>query len=547
MIPRHPTLKLIESDLYLWREAYEAGTTFISNNLRQFPRETSDAFALRKQIAYCPAFASAAIEEITNSIVHRLTDVTRKGGPKSYQQAVLGNLGGVDYFSSTMLSFISENVLPDLLVAARVGVLVDNFADLGETKNDARTKHPYLQLYRREDILNWEPLVPIDGFNKLYLRDTHYSTDADFPNETVRHYRYYEKTPEGVILRVYSDVDGKDLIKTVFLEIKEIPFVDVGIRHSLMKRVAQHQIALLNIESSDISFIMHANFPLYYEFYHRENEAVFGKPEETAGEKKIEIGAAQGRRFPKGFDPPGYINPSSETLKASMEKQEQIRRDIRALVHLNLATLSPRRQATESKAADDKPLEASLAMIGLKLQSAEAKIAQYWRMFDSEGDEVHVSYPTRYDLLSQEERLAYAKDLLALGKDVPSSTFQRELKIQAITHILGPTVTAEKLNKIVSEIEQAKTVTSDPNVIMSAHKAGLCDDKLAATSLGFPEDSVDQAREDRAARIALTLEAQGGIGNADQNRGAPEFDKGVADESKGEGRGKQDNTNFSGT
>ena len=70
-------------------------------------------------------------------------------------------------------------------------------------------------------------------------------------------------------------------------------------------------------------------------------------------------------------------------------------------------------------------------------------------------------------------------------------------------------------------------------MILEAHKAGLVDDKTAADALGFNADKVvEQAREDRAERIALTLEAQtprdeqpedGDLKNP-ASRGAPELD-----------------------
>ena len=44
-----------------------------------------------------------------------------------------------------------------------------------------------------------------------------------------------------------------------------IPFILLDIGESLMKDVANHQIALLNLGSSDVSYALKANYPFYTE------------------------------------------------------------------------------------------------------------------------------------------------------------------------------------------------------------------------------------------------------------------------------------------
>ena len=49
------------------------------------------------------------------------------------------------------------------------------------------------------------------------------------------------------------------------LELTRIPFVMMDIRDSLLKDICNHQIALLNLLSSDVNFALKANFPFYIE------------------------------------------------------------------------------------------------------------------------------------------------------------------------------------------------------------------------------------------------------------------------------------------
>jgi hypothetical protein len=305
---------------------------------------------------------------------------------------------------------------------------------------------------------------------------------------------------------------------------------------------------LLNIESSDISFIRCANFPIYYEFYKARGAAGdYGKPAQ-GDTREIEVGAGTGRRFPDGLEKPGFIAPNADTLRASMEKGAQIKKDIRSLVRLNLSMLEPQRQSVESKGYDERSLESGLSQLGLILQTGEQELAKYWSYFEGAENDIKVGYPKTYDLQNDETRLRYSDKLRSLANSVPSDTFQREVQKLLSYKLMGHVLPKTTMDEIFEEIEESETITSDPNIILSAHKAGLCSDYDAAKALGFSEESVDQAREDRAERIKLTLEAQGGADNADANRGAPEFDKGVPKDEKEDksGRGDQDNTNIGG-
>ncbi len=100
-----------------------------------------------------------------------------------------------------------------------------------------------------------------------------------------------------------------------------------------------------------------------------------------AADANIKVGATHGRTYDKGMNPPAFINPSAEPLRASLELQDRLKRDIRELVNLAVSSLAVRASA-ESKAMDNQGLEAGLSYIGLLLESAERQIAEFWAAYE---------------------------------------------------------------------------------------------------------------------------------------------------------------------
>ena len=542
-------------DWYKWRLAFEGGQDFIDTYVYKLSaQESASDLSDRKAMTYCPSFAAAAIKDITNAIFQRTADVVREGGASSYQKAIEGTSGGVDFEGNSMGSFIGTKIIDELLVLGKVGVLTDNFSDLGTTIADKGEKHPFISYYTAENILSWYPNNPIKGYDALLLREVVNDVDSSgLPNGTKEIFRLMRRTQDGVSVQFFTDKGVKT--SETLLALDQIPFTLFDIGRSLMRDVADYQIALMNIESSDIAFARKANFPIYYEFYDPVTDPPYAKPFSEPGvegdfsshDKQVKVGIVDGRRIPQDGKPPGFINPDPATLKVSMEKGNQIKRDIRALVNLNLATISEKQQSAESKDVDNRSLEASLSFIALVLQKGEQKIAEDWLAFEGSSLEVKVTYPKTYSLKSEKDRRDEASELDKLGNSVPSNTFRREIKKKVARTLIGGEVIEKILEKIEAEIDAAEVVTSDPNIILSAHKAGLIDDVSASASVvgsQNPEKMIESAREDRADRIAETLKAQGGPENADGNRGAPEFDKGTTEDEK-EGkkkRGKQDNS-----
>lgn len=514
-----------------WRYTYAAGQDFVNLYLKPLSgRETPEQLAARKEYTFCPAFAQQAVDEIKNAIVHCLPNVTRIGGPQSYQEAIRGYQGGVDLCNTSMNMFIGAQVLAELLTMRVCGVLVDNAADVGVTIQDKGNKHPYFQVYRREDILSWTPFRPVHGYDKLLLREHYTEVDDEtgFPLRETERRRYYERLSNGQVLCRIGQ--NNETLEEFILNIPEIPFYLFELPKSLLHNVARYQIALMNIESSDISYILRANYPFYYEFYDPRNEAAYVKqtnPDGKAisGKKEVETGTIEGRRFPLGVSQPGFATPPSATLEASMRKAAQLKDDIRALVHLNL------RQVKAGQVQSDRSLEASLAYIGTVLEQGENVLAKYWIAFEDRRSALpRITYPQSYHLETDESRLEWAERMRQLALVSNSRTYQKELAKLIVRRLISPYCTESKLAAIDREIDSQQILATNPNVLLRAQDQGLLADATAAEALLLDPGGVQQAKKDHAERLKLVIETQGGL---DKARGVPGTNKEINDDKPG--------------
>lgn len=532
---RHPYYEESFGEWTKWRAAFEGGRPFIDKYIEKLSvREGDTDFGNRKKISYCPAFAKAAINEIKNSIYQRMVDVTRVGGPKNFLDAANGQLGGVDLQGSTMNTFIGTQVLHEFLPMKRVGVLIDNPSDLGVTLLDKRERHPYLGMYRSESILSWS-WVTIDNIkrlNSILLQECVDQIDEStgLPYGTIDRWRLMKRVPEGVSVTFYNA--DNERIDTTILSKKNIPFVFFEIPESLMKDVADYQIALLNMESSDVSYALKSNFPSYYEFYDPKSDPVYQKPLAAPGETvqqkiskdpEIATGSSLGRRFPDGFQPPGYINPDPATLKVSMEKEQQIKDDIRRLVNLNLEQIGNQRASADSKKEDQRGLNSSLSFIGLLLEKGEMEIIEHWCEFEGSSEKTTIKYPDNYSLQTDKDRREEVTELKDIQHALPSNTFKKQIGKKIAKISVGHEVTPKILEQIYKEIDEAETMTSDPDQIIADHEAGLVGDETASLARGYKKGEVEKAKKDKAENIKMVMEAQGGPDNASAARGAKDF------------------------
>lgn len=557
---RHPGYLSGMTDWNKWRLTYEGGDNFRDSYLERFStREDQEDYGVRKAITPVPAFAKAAINDIRNAIYQRLRDVVRKGGSEVYQAAVNGSNLGVDHRGSTMNAFLGVKVLTELLVMGRVGVFVDHpLIPAGATLANVSRPAPYLYKYDIEDILSWtcsKPEAPSE-FQALLLRDTvmQYDQSTMLPSLSVERYRYMWIEGGRVHLQFYNlkkeEVDGAGLPGgPMQLELDRIPFVLMDIGGSLIKDVCQQQIALLNLGSSDVNYALRSNFPFYIEQKDMRATGAHLKHAATedgtstsggqgAADTSIKVGATHGRTYDKGMNPPAFINPSAEPLRASLELQDRLKRDIRELVNLAVSSLAVRVSA-ESKAMDNQGLEAGLSYIGLLLESAERQVAEFWAAYEerhlSKREVATIKYPERYSLKSDADRIKEAQELQKLMGSVPGRRVKRELAKGIVQTLLGGKISMDDLSAINREIDSAHYTTSDPQTIILAAQAGLVGEKTSSVALGFDDDEYLEARKDHAERVKRIAEAQGM-----EKGGSDPAARGIADLSADPTAGKEE-------
>lgn len=497
-----------------YRCAYEGGQNFINKYTKKFSkRETQTEFNARLESTYCPAHAKVAVNEIKDAISERLVDVERIDGPASYQAAIVGKKGGVDKQNSNMNGFITEEVLPELLSMGAVGVYIDRpVIPARASRADVKDIVPYLYTYTVENILNWKYDDNMQ-LEKLLLKDCVYTEDdsSGMPNGVEDRYRLLGTTSKGVEVTIYNN-EGAE-IKKDLLKLKNIPFSLFKIKQALMTDIANYQIALLNLGSSDLSYAIRSNFPFYTEQFDPRDFATdllkssggekddgTSSDSNEAHDKNIQIGISQGRRYAKGLDAPAFINPSSEPLEVSMKKQNELQAEIRQLVRLNVTSLT----ITD----DNRSVESGMSCIGLELEKGERVIGKIWAEYTEEEEEPLVKYPRNYTLKTEEERRKEASEIQEQVSKTPSLTLQKILTKQVANILADHRVSKEIMEKIEKEIEDAEVIITDPEVIRADHESGLLGTELASKLRGYPEGEVEKAKKDHVERLARIAEAQ---------------------------------------
>jgi len=568
---QHPDYITMRTVWRQWRLTYKGGRWFIDHYLKRLSRrETADEFRERKEMTYCPAFAKSAIIEVRNAIFQRLVDVTRTGGPETYRKAVLGELGGVDLFGSTMTSFIGRKVLHELLSMARVGIYVDAPRDMGVTLKEKGSRHPYLYTYWAEDIRSWcrDETSNDREFKSVVLRDHPHKLDPNtglpLNDVSTRFRHYWINEDDGFVWCQFFDENGDLDIENpeaVRLDIKKIPFVMLELDNSLLTDASDYQVALLNMASSDVTYAVKSNIPIYTEqsdprhsskHLRRRPQGVKpprdllnGNIDHSSGDnvgeagtaqkanaREINVGAGTGRSYAPGMDRPGYINPSPEPLQVSMLKQKQMKAEIRQLIHLAVTNLEVKMASAASKGMDNHGLEAGLSAIGLELEVAERKIGEYWALYEGSKTAPTITYPKNYSLKTEADRFEEAKHLKDEQDAVPSNTYKKLISKRIATILVGHHATNEELKRIHEEIDAAVGTTADPDIISQDVERGLVSAATASLLRGYEVGEAAKAAAEHAERLAKIAAFQAKGGGANQARGIA--DAGDGDESQRE-------------
>lgn len=554
----HPTYLTQINHWIKWRAVYEGGEHFLEEYTKKLSsRESNPDFEKRKEVTPIPAFASGAINEIKNAIFQRMSDVSRKNGSSSYQQSIEGDAGGIDLRGSKMDWLIGDKIIPELLVMGKVGVYVDNFQLApNESRASIESKHPYLYTYRAEDIRSWTVSTygSKSDYISLLLRDYQYVYDpvTQLPIAEVPVFRYLWIADDDKVHVQFFNQVGNLQGEEITLDIDRIPFHVFELSSSLLKNVANHQISLLNLESSDMSFLLHGNLSFYTEQYDADANSPYIKQAQSAynqlsqagafnnpngavvqvtdpisgittsttatglevsasdSENALLVGPTRGRKYAKGLDRPEFISPPTGPIKASIEKQQALKNDIRDLVQRQLANTRSSGASAQSKAVDQQGLEAGLAYIGLELEHGENRIAGYWAMYEATDAIASVHYPDRYYLKTPEQIQKEIDQKIQIRSEVPSKTFRSEVNKEIARLLLQTTVSEATLVTINLEIESAQFWTANAKEIVADATAGLVGIDLASQARGYPEGESDNAKTDHAERLARVQEAQTG-------------------------------------
>jgi hypothetical protein len=577
---RHPDF--LEDEMYWWeyRECYNGGSRFVDKNLKKFStRETDEDFKTRKFFTPIPSYAKAAVTDVRNSIFQRLRDVTRRGGSTNYMRACAGEIGGIDNKGQSMQSFLGIDVLTELLVMGRVGVYTDMPVLSGfRTMADEGNARPYCYFYRVEDILSWAVAKPEEpgDFTAILLRDRGVDYNQGFahgvvlPSGGYNRYRllWVDPSDRKVKMKLFDEKNNPidlygnpkfDNEGVIPLELERIPFTMLNIGGSLLKDVYKHQVALLNLGSSDVSYVLKANFPFFIE--QKDMRAVGAHLKKFVDDDGTGVttdnsgvgsdarnGITHGRTYDLKADAPSFIHPSSEPLMASIKLQEKLEDDIRKIVNLAVQNkMGKRATSAEALKLSDQGLEAGLSYIGMVIEGAERRVAEHFAAYESrdpaQRNIATIKYPDRYSLKNDDDRIKEAKELSDLMYTVPGNTVKKELSKNIVTTLLAGKVDTATIDKIFAEIDKAGYTTSNPEIIRAAVEAGLCGDETGSEAMGFNDDEYLKAREDRVLRAKQIMEAQsqvkiaeaGGMANA-AARGVPEL---AIDQKSGEAEREQ--------
>jgi len=541
----NPTYLEKYSDWEKFRYVMGPTQKFIDKYLEYFSsRESHTEFAERKNITPNPAYAKSLLLELRNNIYKCMCEITRIGGPETYSKAIVGLNGGVDRQNSSMNYFIGMTLLTELLAMGRVGVFVDRPSNPLYTRLDDKKSVPYIYMYTAEHILNWTH-GDYGELTAILLRDKIPEINTDgLQTGYIYNYRLLQLTDNGVTVNIL-DANGLT-ISTAVLNLPAIPFAIAELSDSLLELTANYQIALLNIESSDISYTLRSNFPFYTEqfvpqarhFSNQNNSDGQGDSTDShdgspTGDRAI--GNNRGRLYAKGLERPGFINPSSEPLNASMSKQGDIKATMRNLMHMSLANLEPVRASADSKNADNMGMSAGLSYIGLELERLETTIGQLWSNY-SRSEYPAIKYPEEYDLRTMEERLAES-DSLKKMINLPSMTYQKRVAEKIIHTLMHNQVSQADLDTMLTEIQASKGIAIDPEVLRLDVEAGLVDKKTASDIRLYPEGSAEIAKEEHIDDLkAIAIAQSPNMGAAasldDPPRGADPQDTRLSNEDK---------------
>lgn len=513
-----------------WRTIVDGGDSFVNAFLQKQVDEDAATYLRRRELTPAAVFAKAALYEIITSVLTRLPDVVRTGGPSSYISACLGQKGGVDGFGATMNQFMALTVLQELLAMRRVGIFIDRpQLPLGATIEDAKRRPPYIYSYGIEDILAWTleqgSLTPTEVLLRQHIPVT--VENSSLVTGYTEQYQHIVNTGQGIAITTYDS--NKNQLNSAILDLPDVPFLILEINNSVLKDIAGHQIALLNLESSTIAFAIAASLAVYVE---QADMATFmaalrrsgpsgsvdedGYPDEDTdvpgtdgATHAVRLGLNRGRRYMKDGDKPGFISPNNENILRSEAVVQTLKDDIRRLMLLTVSNLSSRGVASATALSlSQSTSNNGLAALGASLELAERIISKVWATYEGTEPAV-IQYPTDYQIMSDAERRAAIDELTKIRDSAPSKTFQQKVTELISTLLLSNRVSRKVMDKIILEIQSAPALMSKIPDVTAVVEAGIMPREYAAACLCLPEDAAAKGNAEHAERLKRIAASQG--------------------------------------
>jgi len=510
----HPDRGDLELDR--WRLIKNGGDAFVSEFLVKREYETTSAFADRTNITPDPCTASAAIDDLINTLSARL-DVTRSGGSDLFQAVISGGLGGVDHNDPSMQTFIIRDCLPELCFMSMHGWLINNFID----ENDP-IKTPYIIPYKAEDIYNW---AYVNGkLVAIALRSFAAIIDENgFSSDSMEVYRIF-KLVDGKVVTHLENVEGKQIDPITLepasseetLNLDEIPFVFLRLPVPLLQKIDKYQIAVLNLQSADIDWLNTGNMTIYVEQSPLHSSLPQIKqpddPTQDPITNQVVIGNKIGRSYSMQAERPAFIAPPADPIKVSMEKQANLTNQVKDILKTQLNTM--KLASSESIDKLSQGLEAGLFVIGVCLLTAEIEFARIFSKYEGKGENTaKISYPVKYELRTEEDRLNKASKLKEIQKSIGSNIAKKSLEIQILQTLLEGRIESKDYDSAIKEVREAEFCIYDPDSIVSFTEGGVISRELASKTLGAPSGDSAKATAEHLERIkAVQLSQTVGAG-----------------------------------
>ena len=549
----HPEYAAMVEQWIKWRLVYDGGTEFIDKFLFEYSkREKSEDFEIRRQLTYNENHAASIINIIRNAMTAKLPEVVRRGDP-IYETIMRSD---VDMQKSSMTTFLGLEVLPLLLSQGKRFIGVDAPEVLGiegqprTRADDTMADRPYVWAFDAEDMHSWSH--DSDGnFLSTLTKETVDVLDerTRLVTDTKTQFRLMQRVGDGFqmeqiggegvlsgagVLVTILDKDDKVTESPRLLQISRIPIVELRLVDSLLKDIAEMQIAMLQLSSADMTFLFRGNFPIFTKQSTTKTNAL--KPrgskkrvdsfdEEISERDRIttrdarpnvqEAGVGSGVGYEEKMDRPDFIAPPTENVKVSMEKQDRLAKGMRMLVDLALISMSVKaaEQSGKSKEADRVGTEAGLSYIGTVLETGDREVASLMHEFLSkDGKTEHeVKYPEGFSLKTAEDRQKEAETLRGQRSAVQSPTFAKSVDKRIAEISLRGIATPEEIKAVQDEIDVAPYIDDDPQrskVVLEDVKAGVVSKRRATVLRAHEESEAAAVMDEEEERMNRAISGQ---------------------------------------